>query len=334
PDSAYDGGVVEISHNGGAWTTLPMAYTHTVRATAGGGNPYTGPFPANTPLFSGSIGWTEVSADLSTFVGDIQLRFRFGSDAAGSDIGWFLDDVQIIGLPTGSLPQIDIALTYVSGSPVPVGGGNLIFDVFVENVDVTPLDFDAWIETAYEGGAPTTLVMRTFTDYQVGWQINRPGMFIPIPAAYAAGNYTLTGKVGVHPGVAWNESGFPYVKSGADHLSNFVPFEIVGNFPNPFGGEVTTADQIAAPDQFVMHGNYPNPFNPTTNFSFAIPQADHVTLKVFNLQGQLVETLVDGLRDAGSHNVTFDASALSSGIYLYQLTAGSNIASGKMVLVK
>jgi len=335
PDSAYDGGVVEISFNGGAWTTLPMNYTHIVRTTAGGGNPYTGPFPPNTPLFSGNFGWTEADADLSTFVGDIQLRFRFGSDAAGEAGGWMIDDVQIIGLPTGSLPLIDVDLTYISGSPVPAGGGNLVFDTFVENVDVTPLDFDAWIETAYEGGPPTTLITRNLTDFQVGWQINRPAMFIPIPAAYAAGNYTLTGKVGVYPGVVWNQDGFPYVKSGVDIDPNFVPFEIVADFPNPFGGEPTMADMtVAAPERFIMHGNYPNPFNPTTNFSFSIPQAEHVTLKVFNLQGQLVETLVDGMRDAGAHNVTFDASALSSGIYLYQLTAGSDIASGKMVLVK
>jgi hypothetical protein len=57
-------------------------------------------------------------------------------------------------------------------------------------------------------------------------------------------------------------------------------------------------------------------------------------LLIYNLQGQLVGTLVDGMRDAGTHDVSFDASHLASGIYLYRLTAGTHDFSGKMVLVK
>jgi hypothetical protein len=333
PDSAYDGGVVEISHNGGAWMTLPMAYTHTVRTTAGGGNPYTGPFPANTPLFSGSINWTQVNADLAAYVGDIQIRFRFGSDAASTDIGWFIDDVEIIGLPTGTLPDMDVELTYVSGSPVPEAGGNLYFDVFVENLDVIPLNFDAWLDITYEGGPPTTVIQRAFTNFQPGWSINRPNAFFPVPGSYAGGNYMMIGRVGNHPAVAWDESSFPWVKSGLVSGSGFSPFVPDSSFPNPFDivPEPTTGED--RPEEFAL-GMYPNPFNPTTVFSYALPEAGQVTLKVYNLRGQLVEILVDGVREAGKHNVTFDASHLASGIYLYKLSAGSEVVSGKMVLVK
>ncbi len=104
--------------------------------------------------------------------------------------------------------------------------------------------------------------------------------------------------------------------------------------PNPFD-VITTADHgMAAPEEFVMLGSYPNPFNPTTTFSFAPPEASRVTLKIYNVHGQLVQTLVDGMRNAGTHDVTFDASRLSSGIYVYQMSAGDHTVNGKMVLVK
>ncbi len=334
PDSAYDGGVVEISLNGGPWGVLLMNYTHTVRSTAGGGNPYTGPFPPGTPLFSGNSNWSQVTADLSNYVGDIQLRFRFGSDASANDVGWFIDDVQIIGLPTGTLPDLVIELTYVSGSPVPASGGNLDFGVFVENQDNTALDFDAWLDIAYEGGAPTTVVQRSFTDFQPGWQINRPDAFFPVPGSYAAGNYTMTGRVGVYPSAVWDESGFPFVKSGTSGTANFAPFIPTQGFPNPFDIISTGAETTPIPEEFIVLGNYPNPFNPTTTFEYALPERDHVVLNIFDLQGRLVNTLVDGLQDAGIHRVVFDAAHLASGIYLYRLSAGHQTISGKMVLLK
>jgi hypothetical protein len=79
---------------------------------------------------------------------------------------------------------------------------------------------------------------------------------------------------------------------------------------------------------------YPNPFNPTTTFSFSLPEAQQVTLQIYNLRGQLIGTLIDGTREAGVHDLTFDASHLSSGIYVYRMTAGDQVLSGKMTLVK
>lgn len=80
--------------------------------------------------------------------------------------------------------------------------------------------------------------------------------------------------------------------------------------------------------------NYPNPFNPSTRISFSIPAQARVELKVYNLLGQEVATLVNEVRAAGVHNVRFNGSALASGVYIYRLTAGDFNAVKKMVLVK
>jgi len=97
------------------------------------------------------------------------------------------------------------------------------------------------------------------------------------------------------------------------------------------GGDVT---KIEIPDHFALEQNYPNPFNPTTVISYALPEAAHVTLTIFNINGQVVETLVDGYRSAATHRVTFDASHLSSGLYFYKIEAGQYSDVKKMVLVK
>lgn len=85
---------------------------------------------------------------------------------------------------------------------------------------------------------------------------------------------------------------------------------------------------------FNLSQNFPNPFNPTTNIQFSIPASALTTLKVYNMVGQEVATLVNGQKEAGVYFVDFDASKLASGVYLYKLQSGSYVETKKMVLVK
>lgn len=89
------------------------------------------------------------------------------------------------------------------------------------------------------------------------------------------------------------------------------------------------------PQRFSLSQNYPNPFNPTTNISFQLPANTQVSLKVYDLLGREVAVILANKQlKAGNHNYTFDASLLSSGIYMYQMTADSNTLTKKMMLVK
>ena len=88
------------------------------------------------------------------------------------------------------------------------------------------------------------------------------------------------------------------------------------------------------PLDYSLSQNYPNPFNPSTNIQFSIPQQSFVTLKVYDILGSEIATLVNEQKAAGKYEVNFDASSLSSGVYIYKIQAGSFISSKKMILIK
>jgi len=90
----------------------------------------------------------------------------------------------------------------------------------------------------------------------------------------------------------------------------------------------------ALPNNYVLEQNYPNPFNPVTNIKYSIPKAGFVTLKVYNLLGQEVATIFEGNQNAGNYIATFDASNLSSGVYMYRLESENVSITKKLVLIK
>jgi len=93
-------------------------------------------------------------------------------------------------------------------------------------------------------------------------------------------------------------------------------------------------DDIETPSAFSLSQNYPNPFNPSTNINFSLEADGQTTLKVYNVIGKEVATLVDGYTKAGNHSVTFNAEDLPSGVYLYKLVSPSGTKTGKMTLLK
>lgn len=100
-------------------------------------------------------------------------------------------------------------------------------------------------------------------------------------------------------------------------------------------GLLTSNDfEEGMPNTFALEQNYPNPFNPTTNIKFALPKTADVTLTIYNMLGQKVNTLINEKMTSGFHVVPFDASNLSSGMYIYRIQAGSFTSTKKMLLIK
>jgi hypothetical protein len=91
---------------------------------------------------------------------------------------------------------------------------------------------------------------------------------------------------------------------------------------------------IEVPSEFMLHQNYPNPFNPSTNIEYRISKSGTVTLKVFDVLGREVATLVNVELQPGIYQATFDGAHLASGVYLYQLRAGDFVQTQRMVLAK
>lgn len=101
-----------------------------------------------------------------------------------------------------------------------------------------------------------------------------------------------------------------------------------------FSYSKTIQVNASKPIEYSLNQNYPNPFNPTTTISYSIPEKSFVTVRVYNMLGNEVASLVNAQIEAGQHNVKFDASGLGSGVYFYTLKAGSFSATKKLMLLK
>ena len=118
---------------------------------------------------------------------------------------------------------------------------------------------------------------------------------------------------------------------------------VVGNINNTsdtISNNLTASTQASAVEstdhlyQFDLYQNYPNPFNPATTINYTIPERSNVSLKVYDLTGREIATLVKEVQEAGGHSVNFNAEKLSSGVYFYKIAAGKFISVKKMILIK
>jgi hypothetical protein len=92
--------------------------------------------------------------------------------------------------------------------------------------------------------------------------------------------------------------------------------------------------ETGVPQQLVLEQNYPNPFNPSTVIRYGLPRRSAVSVTVFNALGQQVARLVDDVVEGGFHEVRFDGSGLSSGIYFCRVEAGASVATRKLALIR
>ncbi len=250
------------------------------------------------------------------------------SSLAASDVGWTYEGT---GFPIGAAPSFTVTLNYISGSPIPAGGGTLLFGVILTNNETSPQNFDLWIEIPPQI-TPPSVPNRNLT-FPAGFTINRPDQQWVIPGTWPTGNYEMVWNIGdMSTWTVWASDMFDFVKSADDDGSGYVLWEVDYD---PLDGLFEGLDfGESVVSEFALLGSYPNPFNPSTTISYTLDNANSVKLAVYDLSGREVATLVDGYREIGTHEVTFDASGLASGVYVYRLTSGMKVASGKMVLMK
>lgn len=185
----------------------------------------------------------------------------------------------------------------------------------------------------------------TWTDASTGLP-SAFGSIVPTFRLVNAGESILTStNEGVYSssdgGANWtalNNMGLPATKIGP--LFSFDGYFFMGTDGESMfrtgGVQVSTEGDgsDAIPSTIALDQNYPNPFNPTTNISFTLPQAGDVSLKVYNVLGQEVATVINQRMSAGTFTATFNASGLSSGVYLYRLVANGSALVRRMTLIK
>jgi hypothetical protein len=151
-----------------------------------------------------------------------------------------------------------------------------------------------------------------------------------VPANAPPGIYSFNAYVGLSPLMIWGQDSFTFEKLEAGGEASITGWENWGEgFEESRKGLTTDL-----PSRFALLGNYPNPFNPVTTIRYGLPEASLVTLEIFDISGRSQGSPLHAWREAGLHEVTWDASHLSSGIYVYRLEAGEFVGMGKMVLMK
>ena len=213
---------------------------------------------------------------------------------------------------------------------IPSNGGSFDFNVEISNNGTTQDAADLWMDvTLPAGGTSDPVFIRYALGVGAGVSFSRDmNQFVPSRAP--AGNYTYNAYAGSYSsGTIYSEDHFDFNKSGFD-ASGGGDWLLTG-----WEEELSSISAIIQPpERYELSSAFPNPFNPTTDISFALPEAGEVKLLVFNTLGRQVATLTDGWKTAGWYTATFDASQLSSGIYFYTLQSGDFVQTRKMLLVK
>lgn len=145
--------------------------------------------------------------------------------------------------------------------------------------------------------------------------------------AYVEGNGTTT-----------EINDYTYIDRNANSGRYFYRLKQI-DYDGSFNYSGTVEANVNVPDAFVLLQNYPNPFNPSTNIKFSLPVESKVKINLFNTLGEMIETLAEGEYSGGFHEINFDASSLSSGVYYYKLAAQGNdgrlfVSTKKMVLLR
>lgn len=228
---------------------------------------------------------------------------------------------------------------------------------YTPNINLNYMGYDFWdmsiINYQYccVVGLQNGLVYRS-TDFGINWDsIGRvPGIFDIYSVRFSNSNTGWCGGGGT-PGVRMfktTNGGYNWVRMDNDNNPGYVDDiyfynDSIGWATGSNGmvlyttnGGLTFVNQISnnTPKSFELHQNYPNPFNPVTKINYALPNQRFVTLKIYDITGREIQTLVNEVKQAGYYTVDFNGSHLSSGVYFYKIKSSHFVSVKRMVLIK
>lgn len=299
------GGIYRSSDNGNTWTFIDSSSTFSINALV-------------------SLGNTVIAAPYS-----------YADRSTDNGLTWSSVDS---GLSISSYPNTSIAVSILSfaasGSAIYAGANQ--YGVFVSTDDGV-----SWKATDVTLGQIPALAIsgkNVFAAGQTGYNINNGWRYRS--TIYRSASDSLSSWTPIDSGFVDVSLPPPYLPPPvkviiADGSYLFAGTEGAGVWKIPLS-QITgiESDTRSTPGSFTLFQNYPNPFNPTTVISYQLPTNSYVTLKVFDILGRKVETLVDGRQEAGVHSVKFNGAGLSSGVYFYRLKGGKYSITRKLLLLK
>ncbi|RJP74106.1 MAG: T9SS C-terminal target domain-containing protein [Candidatus Zixiibacteriota bacterium] len=237
------------------------------------------------------------------------------------------DSTAVLFVPPAQAFPVAVNLT-PAGTPIviPAAGGSFNYTLVLSPPPGNPATLDVWVDVVLPNGSLYGPVLQRTVTLPAGQGQSR-AMTQAVPGGAPEGDYQYRAFTGDYDlGVVWSTDQFSFTKSGADGSSS-------GSWACS-EAEPGAAFGAAAPAAFALCQAHPNPFNPETAVGYRLPAPGLVSLRVFDTAGRVVATLLDGWREAGAHEVTFDASGLPSGIYFVRLAAGEASQVQKVVLLK
>lgn len=200
-------------------------------------------------------------------------------------------------------------------------------NLLTSDTDTLKFPGDTTLSFAVKNNGTETLQMEGVYIDSANFQLADPTSF---PVQLSPGQTDTLKIKFTRPDTSRIYGGTAYVVTRRNDQMIALPVTLTGN------STITSIENgpSTLPLSYRLSQNYPNPFNPSTNIEYSIPSEEFVTLKIYDILGRLVKTLVNGVKPAGNHRIIFNSSNFSNGVYFYKLNAGNFSSVKKMILLK
>ncbi len=331
----------ELGHNMGA--------THNTEVTS---NPY---FPYGHGLLSTAGDFrTIMSYNSSSCPGGVCSRIpnfsnpdvfydgRATGDVSLRDVARVLDETAaaVAAFRAAVAPPSDgeatVVATLTGSSVIGRNGGPLAFDLAFSNTSGADFDGEYWVMATLPNGAPYGPVFGPTALSLLDGQTSLESLVATVPRGAPAGGYTVTAYVGQdYPDAFDSSSSFGFTKSASRPAADASSLTwVVENRAGGAPTETTMSAAQAAPAAVLTLEAFPSPFTRSVTIRYALPEADRVTLAVYDVLGREVAVLADGRAEAGTYEAAFEAAALPNGVYLVRLDAGERVATRRITLAR